>query len=116
MLPGIASAFHLGIGSQRGEPPLLLRSEYKVKGGKLIKVALEVEGDVIKNAKIYGDFFLYPEDAIEHMEQALKGVRLDSELEQILTEVVKRSGAQLLGFSVDDIAAAIRLAAQSRLG
>jgi lipoate-protein ligase A len=116
LLLSIVNVFPLGIGSQRGEPPLLLRSEYKVKGGKLIKVTLEVEGDVIKNAKICGDFFLYPEDVIEHIEQALKGARSDSKLEQILAEVVKRSGAQLLGFSVDDIAAAIRLAFQSRLG
>lgn len=93
---------------------MLLRSEYKVKGGKLIKVTLDVEGDVIKNAKIYGDFFLYPEDVIEHIEQSLKGARLGSELEQRLAEAVKSSGAQLLGFSVDDIAAAVRLAFQSR--
>jgi len=95
---------------------MLLKSEYKVKGGKLIKVALEVEGEIIKNAKIYGDFFLYPEDAIEYIEQSLKGARLNSEFEQILAEAVKRSGAQLLGFSADDIAAAVRLASQSRPG
>jgi len=94
---------------------MLLRSEYKVKGGKLIKVALEVEGDVIKSAKIYGDFFLYPEDAIEHIEQALKGVRLTSDFEPIIAEAVKKSGAELLGFSVEDLAAAVRLASQSSL-
>ena len=115
MLLSIVSASHLGTGSQGGEP-LLLRSEYKVKGGKLIKVALEVEGDVIKSAKIYGDFFLYPEDAIELIEQALKGVRLDSDFERIITEAVKRSGAELLGFSVNDIAAAVRLAFHNNLG
>jgi len=95
---------------------MLLRSEYKVKGGKLIKVTLEVEGDVIKSAKIHGDFFLYPEDTIELIEQALKDVRLNSDFEQIIAEAVKKSGAQLLGFSVEDIAAALRLASHSRLG
>jgi len=53
---------------------MTLRAEYKVKGGKLIKVALEVEGDVIKSAKICGDFFLYPEDAIEEIERSLKAL------------------------------------------
>jgi len=87
-----------------------------VKGGKLIKVALEVEGDVIKSAKICGDFFLYPEEAIEQIEQSLKGARLNSDFEQILIEAVERSGAQLLGFSIGDLAAALRLASQRGLG
>jgi lipoate-protein ligase A len=95
---------------------MTLRAEYKVKGGKLIKVALEVEGDVIKSAKICGDFFLYPEDAIEEIERSLKGARLNSDFKQILTEAVERSGAQLLGFSVEDLAAAVQLASQSGLG
>ena len=95
---------------------LLLRSEYKVKGGKLIKVVLEVEGDLIKSVKIYGDFFLYPEDAIEQIEQSIKGARLGSDLRRIVAEAVERSGAPLLGFSVEDIAAAMLLASQSGLG
>jgi len=86
-----------------------------VRGGKLIKVTLEVEGCVIKCARICGDFFLYPEDAIECIERALEGARLDSDFERIIAEEVERSGAQLLGFSVEDLCVAVRLAFQSRL-
>jgi len=41
---------------------------------------------------------------------------LNSDFKQILTEAVERSGAQLLGFSVEDLAAAVQLAFQSGLG
>jgi lipoate-protein ligase A len=91
---------------------MLLKSEYKVKGGKLIKVALEVEGDIIKCAKICGGFFLYPEDVIENIERSLEGAYSNSDFERILTEAVESSGAQLLGFSVEDLAAAVRLTLQ----
>jgi len=95
---------------------LQLRSEYKVKGGKLIKVTLEVENDVIKKALIAGDFFLYPEDAIEHIERSLVGASLNSsDLEYIVAKAVKESGAQLLGFSINDIAEALKLASQSKV-
>jgi len=95
---------------------LQLRSEYKVKGGKLIKVTLEVENDIIKKAVIAGDFFLYPEDAIERIERALIGANLNSSnLKQIIAEAVRESGAQLLGFSVEDVAEALKLASQSRV-
>ncbi len=95
---------------------MLLRSEYKVKGGKMIKVSLDVEEGTIKNALIAGDFFLYPEEAIEQIERSLKGVSADSsDLERVLADAVMEAGAQLLGVAVEDIASAVKLAFQSKV-
>ncbi|MEM3386866.1 MAG: lipoate protein ligase C-terminal domain-containing protein [Nitrososphaerales archaeon] len=92
---------------------MLLTSEYKVKGGKMIKVKLDVEENVIRRALIAGDFFLYPEEAIEQIEESLSGVNVSSDIEQVLANAVMRAGAQLLGVSVGDLASAVKLALQN---
>ncbi len=92
-----------------------LRSEYKVKGGKLIKVILKVEGGLIREAMVAGDFFLYPEEAINGIERSLIGLSVDSmEVDRVLADAVKAAGAELLGVSVKDIATAVKLALQSK--
>jgi lipoate-protein ligase A len=45
---------------------------YKVPNGKLIKVTVEHEDDVIVKIKITGDFFIHPEESIDDLELALK--------------------------------------------
>jgi len=51
-------------------------AEFKAPKG-VIKVELEVSDDKISRISISGDFFLYPEDALEKLERALVGVRAD---------------------------------------
>ena len=53
------------------------RAEYKVKGGKLIRVQLTAKDKKIKKIKITGDFFLHPEEVIEDIERTLEGCILD---------------------------------------
>lgn len=57
---------------------------YKAKGG-VIRVALEA-GEVIKKIKITGDFFIFPEDSIERLEEVLIGTSTD---EAELLRVIK---------------------------
>jgi hypothetical protein len=52
--------------------------EFKAPKG-VIKVALNKENDRISNIRISGDFFMYPEEAIEDLEQFLVGVKIDRE-------------------------------------
>jgi len=52
--------------------------EFKAPKG-VIKVALDKENDRISNIRISGDFFMYPEEAIEDLEQFLVGVKIDRE-------------------------------------
>ncbi|NJE26315.1 lipoate--protein ligase family protein [Thermococcus sp. MV5] len=58
--------------------------EHKAKKG-LIRFEIEEEGSIAKNVRITGDFFIYPEETILELEDALKGKKLE-ELEGIIDE------------------------------
>jgi len=49
------------------------------KAGKLIRVRAETKGDQILDIRITGDFFTIPKEAIFHLEDALRGKRLEEE-------------------------------------
>ena len=89
------------------------RAEYKVKGGKLIRVHLTIENGKIKHIKITGDFFLHPEEVIEDIEQALKGHSLDEdELNHLIENVLKSKQAIPIGVSPRDFARCIMMAGE----
>jgi lipoate-protein ligase A len=87
------------------------KAQYKVEGGKLIRVQLKAEGNRIKKVKITGDFFLHPEVLIDELERTLEGVMLH---EQVLAEhikaFIKKNEAVLLGVSPEDFAKCIVMA------
>ncbi|MEA1904720.1 MAG: lipoate protein ligase C-terminal domain-containing protein [Candidatus Hadarchaeota archaeon] len=53
-------------------------AEFKAPKG-VIKVELKLEDDEISEISIGGDFFMYPEDALEKLESSLVGVKTDRE-------------------------------------
>ena len=53
-------------------------AEFKAPKG-VIKVELELTDNAISQVSISGDFFMYPEDALERLEEALVGVKADRE-------------------------------------
>lgn len=69
--------------------PGTINADYKVAGGKLLRVRLTLVGDVeprtIGSISITGDFFMHPEEAIDTLEQALAGVSFQ---EQALLQAV----------------------------
>ncbi|KUO42623.1 MAG: hypothetical protein APZ16_01770 [Candidatus Hadarchaeum yellowstonense] len=50
--------------------------EFKAPKG-VIKVELLLSGDVISRISLSGDFFIYPEEALERLESSLTGVKVD---------------------------------------
>ncbi len=79
----------------------ILKGELKVKGGKLIKCTLELDEEKIKRIKITGDFFMYPEDAIEKLEKALQGTQFDEEeISKKVKEALK--DVELIGVAMKD--------------
>jgi len=82
---------------------MIRRLDYKVPGGKLLRLRAELDGDVLKSITIAGDFFIHPEDAIMLLEASLNGVSVkDREcLSRTVAEVLE--GAVLVGFSEDDL-------------
>jgi len=89
------------------------KAEYKVKGGKLIKVQLFKKGDEIEKIKITGDFFLYPEELIEELEEALTGCLLnESDLTTLVKTLVEKREATLLGASPEDFVKCVMMAGE----
>ena len=57
-----------------------MRKAYNIyKSKKLIKISLEYQEDskLIQSIRITGDFFLYPEEALEQLESSLVGTKID---------------------------------------
>lgn len=50
-----------------------MHGEYKVPGGKLVVVDLDVEGGALRGVRVAGDFFLEPDEAILAIDAALEG-------------------------------------------
>jgi lipoate-protein ligase A len=72
---------------------------YKVPNGKLIKVTVEHdEGRIIK-VQIRGDFFIHPEESIDDLELALRGVEFNRKR---ATEVVSKFfiGDEIVAFGI----------------
>lgn len=101
--------------------PGFLSADYKVEGGKLLRVRLTVaeatDGTrTIDSITIFGDFFMHPEEAIEELERLLIGVALD---EAALTARVQTffggdaspGDVQIIGAGVDDLVHVILKAA-----
>jgi lipoate-protein ligase A len=86
----------------------ILRGEYKVQGGKLIRVLLEEEEGRIARIRITGDFFLHPEDTIFELAKALEGAELsEAQLLGRIQGVYRSAGASSIGASPEDFVRAI---------
>ena len=95
-----------------------MHGEFKVPGGKLVVVDLEVDGGVISGFRLAGDFFLEPDGALEAIDSAINGMRADSEASAFAKAInaALPAGALLLGFSPEAVATAIRRALQKATG
>jgi lipoate-protein ligase A len=85
------------------------RNIYKTQ--KLIKILLDYNDqqdskEIINSIKITGDFFLYPEESLEYLEDQLKGTILDKvKLKEKIDKCLKNSEA--FGFDSESMVAAI---------
>ncbi|SDD62128.1 lipoate-protein ligase A [Sanguibacter gelidistatuariae] len=89
-----------------------MRGEYKVPGGKLVAIDLEVDGDRLAEVAVSGDFFLEPDDALLDINAALVGMPTTAPV-AVLAEAITRAldpGATLVGFSPEAVAIAARRA------
>jgi lipoate-protein ligase A len=89
-----------------------VHGEYKVPGGKLVVVDLEIEDDRISRFRLAGDFFLEPDSALDDINAAVDGLPVESDATAIATAVREAlpEGAQLLGFTPEAVGTAVRRA------
>ncbi|MBW3020009.1 hypothetical protein KY334_01825 [Candidatus Woesearchaeota archaeon] len=79
---------------------------YKVPNGKLLRLDVLMNYERIKDISIRGDFFIYPENKIILLEEALIGAKI-LEVEEILTKIIKKNEIQVLGFTPKDVVDAL---------
>ncbi len=89
-----------------------MHGEYKVPGGKLVVVDLEVRDGRIVDFHLAGDFFLEPDDALADIDAAVNGLPEESDVAAIAAAVRSAlpDGAQLLGFTPESVGTAVRRA------
>ena len=80
------------------------KSVYKVPNGKLLKISLDFNNNIISEIRIMGDFFAYPEEAIEIMENELKNSSLNREsLLNIINSVIKENNIEFIGLNAEGL-------------
>ncbi len=72
----------------------------RIKGGKTLKIDLKTRNNYIEDIVISGDFFAYPEEVIDLIEEELRGKHL-SEVDTIINKY--RDRVELIGLTFDDI-------------
>ena len=90
----------------------MMHGEYKVPGGKLVVVDLEVRDGRITDFRLAGDFFLEPDDALADIDAAVNGLPAETDAAAIAAAVraALPEGAQLLGFTPESVGTAVRRA------
>jgi len=89
-----------------------MHGEYKVPGGKLVVVDLEVVDERLAGVRIAGDFFLEPDSALAVMDAAVEGLPADASAKDIEGAIRQAlpPEAELLGVTPEGIATAVRRA------
>jgi hypothetical protein len=81
-------------------------SIYKVPQGKLLKISLEYDEkkNVITDIRITGDFFAYPEEAIELLETKLKNITLGrKQLLEKISSFIAEYHIQCIGVNAESL-------------
>jgi len=89
-----------------------VRGEYKVPGGKLVVVDLEVVDDRLADVHVSGDFFLEPDSALEDIDAALTGMPADTKADGLAAAIegALDDSVALIGFSPQAVGIAVRRA------
>jgi hypothetical protein len=88
------------------------QSVYKVPHGKLLRISLDYDekNKTIRQIKIMGDFFAYPEDAIELLETTLKSTILEQGLllKKIQSKIIEKN-IQFIGLDAEGLTQGIMM-------
>ncbi|MFC1455078.1 lipoate protein ligase C-terminal domain-containing protein [Candidatus Undinarchaeota archaeon] len=85
-----------------------IKNDFKVAGGKLLRIAGSEAANKISRIAITGDFFMFPETGIEKIEQGLFGCEIDKEvIVEKTAEILRDNDIRVQGFTPEDLADAI---------
>ncbi|TSB19835.1 lipoate--protein ligase family protein [Streptomyces benahoarensis] len=89
-----------------------MHGEYKVPGGKLVVVDLDVEGGVLRHVRVAGDFFLEPDEAIGAIDNALEGAPATTDAAGLAARITAAlpKDTVMFGLTAEGVAIAVRRA------
>ncbi|MYT74404.1 MULTISPECIES: biotin/lipoate A/B protein ligase family protein [unclassified Streptomyces] len=89
-----------------------MHGEYKIPGGKLVVVDVEVADGVLSEVRVAGDFFLEPDEALPAIDAALKGAPADADTAALTARIdaALPAGTVMLGLTTEGVATAVRRA------
>jgi lipoate-protein ligase A len=95
-----------------------VRGEYKVPGGKLVRVELDVVDGRLADVRLSGDFFLEPDSALEDMGRALAGMPADATAIELADAITVGLGphVSMVGFDAQSVGIAVRRAVGAATG
>ena len=80
----------------------------KVPNGKLLKITADIDETVLVSVQITGDFFVYPEESINQLEQLLRYQPLERDLLLYMIDAFfKQNSVELFGVTAEAISDAI---------
>ncbi|MFZ2623834.1 MAG: biotin/lipoate A/B protein ligase family protein [Propionibacterium sp.] len=90
-----------------------MRGEFKVRGGKLVVVELDVRAGHFVDTHLSGDFFLEPDGALEQINAGVNGMAASSSVAQLTASISSHLDPQvrMVGFDPSSVAIAVRRAA-----
>lgn len=89
-----------------------MHGEYKVPGGKLVVVDVDVTDGVLRDARVAGDFFLEPDEALDAVNRALEGAPADTDAAGLAAriEAALPEGTVMYGLTAEGVGIAVRRA------
>ncbi|WP_426689552.1 biotin--protein ligase [Rhodanobacter ginsengiterrae] len=89
-----------------------MHGEYKMPGGKLVVIDLDLHGARLANVQLSGDFFLEPDGALDLIDRALEGQSVDATETELALAVARSldNDVMMYGISPEAIAVAVRRA------
>lgn len=91
------------------------KGAYKTPGGKLVGVRFGLLDDRLFEVEVHGDFFLYPEEVLLSITNALEGAPADLDDAAFADRIAAAipDGTEWLGSSPDALTTAVRRALES---
>ncbi|MFB8778559.1 biotin/lipoate A/B protein ligase family protein [Streptomyces albogriseolus] len=89
-----------------------MHGEYKVPGGKLVVVDVDVVDGVLRHARVAGDFFLEPDEALDAVNGALEGAPADTDAAGLAARIdaALPEGTVMYGLTAEGVGIAVRRA------
>lgn len=89
-----------------------MHGEYKMPGGKLVVIDLDVRHGRLVEVQLSGDFFLEPDGALDTINHALTGQSAEADETEIAASIQAALGTDVMmyGISAEAIAVAVRRA------